>query len=249
MKKKFLLLIGITFLLCGCNAKYELEIKDEKIKESFFVSETDLLRAGIKDDMESSFKDYALLYGENSDIYTNYYSVFADRDEGELCKMTEDEDCSIYEKEFIDTSEEVGFKLNHVFSFKEYENATIPMELFPDFRAEYDKQRLTIRLGNNMSFLKSYDGLEKVDFVIKTNYNILNTNAKHIGNGVYMWSFDQETGQALMSPYIIIDTSRKMTTKNENLGLIVTILSIIILIVVVFLFVNLYKKYKANNQT
>ncbi len=249
MRKKFLLLIGITLILCGCNATYELEIKDEKIKESFYVNETDLLRTEIKDDMNMSFRDYSQLYGEYSDIYTNYYTVFADRAKGELCEITETDDCSIYEKEFIDTAEETGFKLKHEFTFKEYENAAIPMELFPEFRSEYDKQKLTIRLGNNMSFLKSYEGLEKVNFVIKTNYRVLNTNAKQTSNGVYMWSFDQMTEQALVSPYIIIDTTTKIATRNENLTIIVIVLSIIIIVFLVFLLTNLYKKYQINNRT
>ena len=133
MRKLFLILI-LLLGFTGCTANYTINVFDGTIEESLTILEEDQSLLYEKDDMDMSFKDYALEYGNKKDLYTNYYNMYTN---GEVdCQSTLDNDCSVYESEYIDNNS-IGFKLFSSFSFDEYENSTIANELMPGFTSSF----------------------------------------------------------------------------------------------------------------
>ncbi len=243
MRKLFLILI-LLLGFTGCTANYTINVFDGTIEESLTILEEDQSLLYEKDDMNMSFKDYALEYGNKKDLYTNYYNMYTN---GEVdCQSTLDNDCSVYESEYIDNNS-IGFKLFSSFSFDEYENSTIANELMPGFTSSFDGRYLTISGSSNWNPFKGYKNLERITININSNYYPVSSNARYKGNGEYEWIITNENN-TLDSLYIIFDTTATKRLANKNSWLLAIIFAVILSLSILITLITFFIKRKNNNK-
>ena len=246
MNKKICTMFFLIFLVTGCDANYTIEIKEGKIKETLYVNELNMTKALERDDMEMSFKDYALEYGKTNTYYTNYYNMYTD--EGNVCKKSKDNECNVYDKEFIDKENEIGFILSSDFTIDEYKNASIPNDMIPGFSSTFDGKYLTLTGGSNWNFIKGYKNLDNLKITIKTNYAVKSTNTKYRGNGVYEFDVTKSNNIDRDQLYIILDTTvtKRYSKKLPTLAYYIIFTLLITLFIGLGMF--LYNKYNKNNK-
>lgn len=233
MKKKILLIALFTIILTGCKATYKININDGKIKEELSVLETNKDLRDVKDDSGRSFVDYAKLYGDTLDIITSSNYLYSDTE----CV----EDCSYYDRGYINDSDKVGFKLSHEYTFEEYKDSTIANEWLPGFYTNFDGRYLTIRGGGTWNYLKSYDSFEELEIQIDTDYRVVTSNAKASGT-TYTWNIKKEDLNRTNNINIVIDTQGK-----KDLGGLPDMIVILIILALVIAGLVLYMRQK-NRQ-
>lgn len=246
MKKNILILFLLFFVFTGCSANYKIEVFDGKIKEELLVIEPDRTMANKQDDMGMSFRDYALEYGALNDYFTSYYNMYGD--DTTVCQETTDNDCSVYDKEYIDDSSGIGFQLSSSFSFEEYADATIPNDLMPGFSSIYDGRYLTISGGSNWDFMKGYPDLEAINITIKSNYYVTSTNAKNKGNGTYEFQVTKDNYENLDSLYIIFDTSSTRRLHSEYSWIVAVVMTSLVLLLLIFFVFKIVMMNRKNNR-
>lgn len=238
MKKIFICVLFI-FVLTGCNATYTIDISDGIVREKLGVFEKSVDIANIKDESNQSFFDYSKYYGEEKNILTSFYELYAD----DHCDETSSVECTFYDKKFLN-EDGVGFELFHDFKIDEYYDSSIPNEFIPGFEVFYDGKYLNISGGTNWNFINGYNNLERINVVINTDYKVESTNMKHTNDG-YTFSVHSGDTSTLNKIYIILDTEKEV----EKSYSIITIVLIIMLIISIGLIItiNLMKKNNRNN--
>lgn len=233
------IIIGVLaiLLMTGCSAEYNLKIVDDKVEETLEVIETNSNYFDIQDDSGRSFKDYSKKYGETKRIYTNYYNQYSDTE----CEN----ECFVYDKKYINENNKVGFSLNHSFSLEDYKNSTIASELLPGFNSTYDGQYLEISGGTSWNFINGYENLEDITITIETNYKVVKTNGKRVGN-TYSWKIHKGNVEGLNQLYLMVDTKEEI--KEEKTSIIVYIVILILILISVIIGYNLLKKNKEYNS-
>ena len=252
------IIIGVLaiLLMTGCSAEYNLKIVDDKVEETLEVIETNSNYFDIQDDSGRSFKDYSKKYGETKRIYTNYYNQYSDTE----CEN----ECFVYDKKYINENNKVGFSLNHSFSLEDYKNSTIASELLPGFNSTYDGQYLEISGGTSWNFINytvgaEYNpndnnkiyiryaeaGREPITITIETNYKVVKTNGKRVGN-TYSWKIHKGNVEGLNQLYLMVDTKEEI--KEEKTSIIVYIVILILILISVIIGYNLLKKNKEYNS-
>lgn len=237
MKKRIIIGLLVIFLMTGCSAKYNLKIKDNKVEESLEVIETNSNYFDVQDDSGRSFKDYSKSYGETKKIYTNFYNQYSDNE----CNS----DCEIYDKKYKNENNSIGFSLSHDFAFEDYKNSTLAIELLPGFYSNYDGQYLEIYGGTSWNFINGYENLEDITITIETDYKVVRTNGKRLGN-TYSWTIHKGNVEGVNQLYFVIDTKEEL--KESKINIIFYIIIIVIIIFAIIIGYYLLKKNKEENR-
>ena len=240
MKKILLILLAI--FMTGCTVNYTLEIKEGKINETFDAQETNPEKAALKNDGEMSFQDYVTIYKTDGKIYSDYDVQYGE----EGCS----EECRYYKIDGIVDNNEIALILTDDFTFESYSNATIPNQYMPAFDVFYNNDKLSIEGKISEAVFDSYEILDEVNIKIKTEYEVLTTNAEKTGKNEYTWNIKRGTkGEKL---YITLNTAEKSsdTKSEENNKIKITILLIVLLAILCILFVaySLFTKKKNINR-
>ena len=228
MKKKILIIsLFIVIFLTGCNVDYSLDIKDNVIKEKLSIKETNDEIFDKKDSNGLSFYDYSVMYGEESNINTDYNGLYSQ----EECN-----NCSYYDKKIINENGLLGFELSHDFSFDDYAFSSIANEMIPAFSSSFDGRYLRISGGSSWRYYDNYDSLESINFNVNTNYKVTSTNLQKVKEGKYKWTINNENDRL----FIVMDTKTVVDVDEEEnnsililliivvSGLIITLISMII---------------------
>ena len=246
--KKILMILFLIILLTGCTANYEIEIKNNSIKEELYVSETDKKLINQKDDLEQSFDDYAKQYGEDKRFhyYINTENMYLDDEEE--CVQSEYNDCAEYKREYISNDKETAFSLSTVFNFDEYKNSGIANDLFPGFNSTYDGRYLTITGGDNYNFINGYKNLNNINITIKSTYKVVETNLKNDSSGIYKININSKNKpqEKLLIKFDTQDESVEIVNTSPKLFVYIA-LAIVAILVIIFL-IRFYIKYKESNE-
>ncbi len=233
MKKRLLIIsLFLTIFLTGCNVEYSLEIKDEKIKEKLSVVETDSELFDKKDDTDNSFYDYTKIYGEESNINTDYNGLYSQ----EKC-----DNCSYYDKKVINDNGLLGFELSHEFTFDEYTFSSIANEMIPAFSSTYDGRYLRISGGPLNNYYENYDSLKEFEIKINTNYKVTSTNLEIEDYGKYKWVGNNKDEKL----FIVLDTSEIVETpEDENRDILIFLFIMVggLIIALICMTINKRKK-------
>ena len=238
MTKKIIVSLFLLMLFSGCSANYKIKIGDGVIKETFTTVENNLDTALIKDETERNFKDYSSFYGTDYNLYTSFYSLYADGD----CVVN----CETYDKSFIDDGKKVGFTLTHDFTTNTYGDSSIANELFPGFEAYFDGRYLTIKGGNNWNFVNNYRNFDDLKIEIESDYKVLKTNGKKDGN-TYTWNIDKTSVDTNPSLYMKIDMQEEVNNSSKAIKNTILVFAILLLIGIIVGAI-LFKKNKEQNN-
>lgn len=236
MRKKIIFGILLVIFLTGCNAKYNLKIENGTVKEELIIVENNLTIAKKENEVGESFASFASIYGSEYDLNTSFYNIYSD--DGCI------ENCEVYDKEYINDNDKIGFSLKHNFIYEKYGDSTLANEYLPSFQSTFDGKYLTIRGKDPSSLINSYEDLTDITISVESDYRVISSNGKKSGNN-YTWQISKEKKKSFDELYIIIDTTEEAVKEENN-----TLLYIIILIALLIAFATCYilvRKNKTKN--
>lgn len=228
MKSKCLILVFLIFMMCGCTAEVNLDISDNKIKESVDIT---FYQNALypKDIIKSSFRNYIPVYAKNLIVDT----------------MPDEplEGIDYYTKKETDLGNGYKFNYSYDFNINEYKEARTVKDGFRSYNITFNQDDHTISLfaEGTLLYFNEYPELEEVKINIKTDYLVKENNADNVKDNTYTWVFKKDDVKSIN---MLIDTSDVVkNVDNTNIIIIAYIL-----IVIGFIFLLLLLKNKRNNK-
>ena len=231
MKVKYLLLVVLIFMMCGCTAEVNLDISSDKISESVDIT---FYQNALypKEFIKTSFRNYIPIYASDVIVDT----------EPDLPHS----DIKYYEKMETDLGNGYLFNYKYNFNIDEYSEARTVKDGFKSYNVSYDDTNNTLTLSTNSGrilYFDDYPMLEEVTVNIKTDYLVEENNADKVVDNTYTWVFDRDSDKNIN---MVIDTTATLkeidSRKSTNIMIIVSI----VLIIIVLLLLLLVKNRKNN---
>lgn len=174
--KKILLIVFVSFMLCGCSVTYNLTIDKNTIKEETLIHQDN-----------SNLEELNTLY---LDKPVNY-NVFVEDDDIE--SIGEEND--IYTRKFV--AREDGIDVRYFYD--KFNKDTIASSFaarkaFANIGYSYNNSTNTIQLSTNnatKAFLEEPQ-LDSITINITTSYNVRSHNAASVNGNTYTWNFTRE---------------------------------------------------------
>lgn len=228
MKSKCLILVFLIFMVCGCTAEVNLDISDNKIKESVDITFYQNVLYP-KDIIKTSFRNYIPVYAKNLIVDT----------------MPDEplEGIDYYTKKETDLGNGYKFNYSYDFNINEYKEARTVKDGFRSYNITFNQDDHTISLfaEGTLLYFNEYPELEEVKINIKTDYLVKENNADNVKDNTYTWVFKKDDVKSIN---MLIDTSDVVkNVDNTNIIIIAYIL-----IVIGFIFLLLLLKNKRNNK-
>ncbi len=202
MKKvKIFIIVMFLILLSGCDATYELNIKNDKITEKLTVIETDKSIFDKVNDAGWTVRDSfeAFLTGDD----------FADED---------------YKAKSLNTDDELGIEYTSS-SSKSVDNLSILNQCYTNYKVNINDDIVTVDTGTDFGCYEYYENLDKIKVILKTNHKVISTNADSMEDGSYIWNITKEGNKQIQISYYesIVDNSLSLKTIMLIVGIIVII--------------------------
>lgn len=230
MKKKILTLILLIFMVSGCSVEVNLDISDNKIKESNDIT---VLENAIytKEILRTSFRDYIPIYASDLIVDTVPDQPFSD--------------VLYYNKNTTDLGNGYRFNYSYDFDIDKYGDARTIKDGFRDYSYSYRNDIISLSTDNEgFIYFNDYPLLEEVTVNIKTDYLVEENNADSVDGNTYTWVFNKDSKKSID---IVIDTSK---SGDRVLGIInvstVITIGVVIGIVLVILVILLIRNKKNN---
>jgi len=239
MKKiKLLLMISIIFLLCGCEANYDLYIGKNSFKEETTIladnselSVYDLtLHLTTKQKIDMYYKGYVDI------IYQNpYYNPYLNDPQDGI---------TYYEKELINNGKNYGIKYKYNFTQDNYVNSNIINSFFKNKKSVLSDNKYILNV-NTFNGFERYNDLKKVTINITTNFDVKKNNADSVSGNTYTWFITKDNAINKSIYMELLDIkSEKETSQQESKKKTLIILGVACLLIVVGYFLYHIYKYK-----
>ena len=230
MKKKILTLILLIFMVGGCSVEVNLDISDNKIKESNDIT---VLENAIytKEILRTSFRDYIPIYASDLIVDTVPDQPFSD--------------VLYYNKNTTDLGNGYRFNYSYDFDIDKYGDARTIKDGFRDYSYSYRNDIISLSTDNEgLIYFNDFPLLEEVTVNIKTDYLVEENNADSVNGNTYTWVFNKDSKKSID---IVIDTSKSgdRVLGIVNVSTVITI-GVVIGIVLIILFLLLIRNRKNN---
>lgn len=236
MRKRIILLIGILFLLTGCDGEYNITISSNKIKETFLINNTDVKSWNVA---PSSYKNTILEY------YTK--PLACDINNPALVEETiENSKYNYYKKKLINSSSNYGLEYYYNFSMDEYTNSTFPNYLFYSFNTNYSSSYFSLNAYDCSNIFAYYPLLDKIVVKISTDYLVNSNNADKIINNDYYWYITKDNYSKKKIKFNC-SLNEKYDSKlniDKNFNMYIIGIVVLILIISIFVFIKVRKSNK-----
>lgn len=230
MKKKILTLILLIFMVGGCSVEVNLDISDNKIKESNDIT---VLENAIytKEILRTSFRDYIPIYASDLIVDTVPDQPFSD--------------VLYYNKNTTDLGNGYRFNYSYDFDIDKYGDARTIKDGFRDYSYSYRNDIISLSTDNEgLIYFNDFPLLEEVTVNIKTDYLVEENNADSVNGNTYTWVFNKDSKKSID---IVIDTSKSgdRVLGIVNVSTVITI-GVVIGIVLIILVLLLIRNRKNN---
>lgn len=196
MKRKFFLLLALTFLMCGCTAEVNLNIKDSAVLEEIIIDVSPNSEYS-KDQLKSSFRDYIPIYASD---------IIPDTEPDKKVSGI-----SYYQKKVQEVGNGYRFNYSNRFKLEDYQNAKSIKDGFKSSNVNFNKKEKTILIStdnNGLLYFNKYPLLNEVKINITSNYIVKESNADSVNNNVYTWILNKDKKKNI---YMLIDQSQVRT--------------------------------------
>lgn len=204
MKKKLILLIGLMFLLCGCTAEVNLEIKDDDIKEQIKI---DVYPEG----------DYTL--DRLPAVFRQYVPAFANEILADAEPDIKKDEVLYYKRKQEDIVGGYRFTYSYDYKINNYKDARSVKHGFKSSNIYIDKVSKELLLSTDSSglqyFSEEYPLLTDVTINIKTDYTVKEHNANQVTDNIYTWNLTKDDNRSI---YMLIDTTEVNGVNEGNVG-------------------------------
>lgn len=241
-KTKYLFLLVLPFILCGCNAEYNLEIVDDNYKEELKVTaEEDSNTNLIAYDM--SIKQYNDFYIKKPIPASIDATIFSEDN-------TKADGVIYYEKEDLTIDDITGIKFKNTFTKEGYEKSRIVNESYNRFLIGTIDGNVILSTGEVFKFFKEVPILDTVTVNIKTNHKVIKTNADEVNDNVYTWYITKDNYENKPIEFQF-SKEEKVTNYDNVIGktifkVVIVILGILLVVGLIALFI--FIKHKRSNK-
>lgn len=230
MKKKILTLILLIFMISGCSVEVNIDISDNKIKESNDIT---IYQNAIytKEILRTSFRDYIPIYASNLIVDTVPDQPFSD--------------VLYYNKNTTDLGNGYRFNYSYDFDIDKYGDARTIKDGFRDYSYSYRNDIISLSTDSEgLIYFNDYPLLEEVTVNIETDYFVEENNADSVNGNTYTWVFNKDSKKSID---IVIDTSKSgdRVLGIVNVSTLVTI-GVVIGIILIILVLLLIRNRKNN---
>lgn len=230
MKKKILTLILLIFMISGCSVEVNIDISDNKIKESNDIT---IYQNAIytKEILRTSFRDYIPIYASNLIVDTVPDQPFSD--------------VLYYNKNTTDLGNGYRFNYSYDFDIDKYVDARTIKDGFRDYSYSYRNDIISLSTDSEgLIYFNDYPLLEEVTVNIETDYLVEENNADSVNGNTYTWVFNKDSKKSID---IVIDTSKSgdRVLGIVNVSTLVTI-GVVIGIILIILVLLLIRNRKNN---
>lgn len=218
MKKiKYILVIICLLFLSGCTATYEINIKNDKVTEKLRLIETNTAIFDVPNDTGWTIRET--------------FESLINRDD-EFSK-------SNYKVKSLNKENQLGIEYSS--SNNSVLNSSILNQCYINPKVTIIDEIVTIDTGTNFKCYEYYDNLETIKIVLKTNHEVISTNADEQDGDSYIWNFTKDSNKEIKVSYYEKVVKNSIDVKNIIIPLIIVGL---VGLVAYFIF----KKMKKSNE-
>lgn len=207
--KKILYLIFILVFITGCNAEYNIEIKDNSVNEKLNIS-----------NVSSSKFDNIYIPVNYED---NDYTVYESKLDG---------------IEYYNINNNNNVTIDYKFKYNNFQKSTLFNTCYENAVFTIDSYELLVSTSNEFLCYNDYEELDKVKVIIKSNYKYLDSNADEIDGDKYIWYINKENknNKQILLRLDTTESSNKRTLFSSNVMFIFFFLIIILVLIVILFF-------------
>lgn len=216
MKKIFILIC--LLLLTGCNASYEITIKDNKISEKLSLVELNKELFDVKNDTGWTLRE---VFKAQVELSKDEFSV----EDYTVKDLSNDNKLSI---------EYNSNKINNLV------NSSVINQCYTNPSMKTEDNIVKFSTGEDFSCYEYYNNLETITIVLETNHNVISSNAQTIEDNKYTWVLTKDSNKNIEFSY-----EKKQEKESNLITVIVILLSIVVL---GFVSLHIYRKFKEENK-
>lgn len=191
MKKIFGLLI-ILLLLTGCDVKYNIEFTDVSVKEDLKIN-------NLSNEEYKEFNNLFIPVDYEIDDYGVFKKKYEDIDYYNMRKF----------------NDSVNF--SYTFDYNDFGNSTFLNHCYDKVTFSRDTHELILSTSDRFLCFDSYDTLNSLEVVIKSDYKLLETNADYVDGNTYMWNITDSSKNILLRLDSNYESNYKAKTFIEKL--------------------------------
>lgn len=244
MKKKRLLILLSIFLLTGCQAEYNIVIEENIVKEELLVYETNMSKWNtIQGNNILTYQQYQQEY-KSSPVGIYYNDQNVDVETGFNPNRR------YYTINLLNESNKKGLSFNNDFGINRYADSYIIRNCFNRINISNQNNIMTISTNKELSCMNYIDGLDKITINIKTNYEVLETNATNNDNNTYTWIITKNN-YTNSNIYIKINKDANSNSKKSFKNIIMSnfqLIYIMVIIAFILLGIFIYTMFKKNSE-
>lgn len=232
--KKVLLMLSFLFLLTGCSASYELEIKEDKFSEKIILNDMN-----VSDDLMEVYLTNAMPFDYQETSYL-YYDKIVKPYEIERTKGNKYYDLKSFGQ--------YGIEANFSGKFSDYKYSNALHSTFNSVHVNNYEDYISIYGFDGVSAFSNYSTLDRIDVKIKVDKTVREHDADEVNGNTYIWHFYKNNPEKSLyiemdSNKVIVEQEKPKITKNINYVPFI-ILGGILVVVIVF---GIYMKFKMNS--
>lgn len=245
MKKKKLLVLLSILLLTGCQAEYNIVIDENTVKEELLIYETNMSK-------------WSTIQGNNVLTYQQYQQTYKDapigvyyNDQNVDAEIGFNPDRKYYTINLIDDNNKKGLTFTNDFGINNYADSYIIRNCFKHVNILNQSNTISISTDSELSCMNYMDGIDKITINIKTNYEVLDTNATSVNDKTYTWVITKNNytnSNIYMKINKLVKYNSSNNTKNDILVSNFQIMYAIIVIVFLLVGFLIYKIFKKNSE-
>lgn len=219
LKKSFCLLLLCFIFLVGCDAKLDIEIKDnDVITTNSFIIDKSL----VNDSIYYTMDNIAGKYFPSADFLI-----------GEDTKEFYDGDKAVYQKK-------------QKFSLGTFNNSNIFSFCYDAHNVIVEDDYIQISTNDKFKCYDYYSELDSFDIVLKTNHKLIESNADEVNGYVYKWHITKDNASS-KAIYIKLYRDKFVFNYENEVVKTALIIASIVLIIGAIVFIIVRKVKKAGN--
>lgn len=249
MKKKKLLILLSILLLTGCQAEYNVMIDENTVKEELLIYETNMSK-------------WSTIQGNNILTYEQYQQTYKDapigvfyNDQNIDAEIGFNPDRKYYTINSIDDNNKKGLIFTNDFGINNYVDSYIVRNCFKHVNILNQSDTISISTDDELSCMNYMDGIDKIIVNIKTNYEVLDTNATSVSDKTYTWVITKNNytnSNIYMKINKLVKNNSSNNTKNDthisNFQLMYALIVVVFLLVVFLIYRILKKNSEEKNK-
>ena len=230
--KRIIIMLFSIIALSGCTATYELNISNNGFEEKISINSNEITKSNY----------YITAYYNG--IPENVYDVDIN---------TKIDGIEYYNTKLLNNTLEFKYKFKENDFFKSnIANSFFSVFLIQEYEYDDENTYNLLSTTDDFSAFETYNDLDEVTINIKTNYEVISTNADKINKNIYTWNLNKNKNKSInlmYNPKKVIDYRTLWEKILDGEYFNIFTISIIIFIIGIIIYKYLMNRSKKINKT